>query len=255
MMRFFQGTGPYFLGIAVLVICGMGYIIHQNQNEIRLLSEKPPVVQVAPVPVVPVVSAPAHDDQIKALENEVGISFSVIAKRIIASEGTRRVPYLDSGGNVTIGDGRNLTSNGISIVELETIQGAVDYRDVLKRGEASGGRIRIKTLSHAQAIFKKPLTDSDITLLLVDDLRNVEKEARSVFPEVWGQINEVRKLAIIDVLYNLGLPKFKKFHKFIGAVKSQNWREAALELLLSEAARENILRYHTNALQIQEGTR
>ena len=53
----------------------------------------------------------------------------------------------------------------------------------------------------------------------------------------------MRREVIVDVLFNLGLTRFRTFEKFIGAVKRQDWKSAGDELLKSAAARENPGRY------------
>ena len=88
-------------------------------------------------------------------------------------------------------------------------------------------------------------------LLLTDDLNMVRKQAESVFGSQWLQIDAIRREAIIDVVYNLGLPHFKEFKKFIAAVTAKKWHDAAAELLLSKAARQNITRYHRAAAVIE----
>ena len=62
-----------------------------------------------------------HDAIIKQIEDDAGMFLSRVAQLIIKEEGVRSRPYLDSGGQVTIGIGRNLTGNGVSVAELQAI--------------------------------------------------------------------------------------------------------------------------------------
>ena len=93
----------------------------------------------------------------------------------------------------------------------------------------------------------------DIMLLLADDLKVATHDAVSVFGDTWQKIDKVRQEAIVDILYNLGLPHFKQFKHFIQSVKDGNWNKAAADLLMSEAARKHITRYHRSASVIQTG--
>ena len=130
---------------------------------------------------------------------------SRIAELIIRDEGKRKRPYADTGGAPSIGVGRNLRDNGISVAELQAIVNDIDYDVVLKETHVQNGRVRIGSLDLANRIFPNPLTEHDIGLLLTDDLNNVRREAVSVFGQsVWGLIDGVRKESIIDILFNLG---------------------------------------------------
>ena len=213
------------------------------------------IADAAPPPVeVPAVSSvKTHDTRIKQIEDDAGMFLSRVAQLIIKEEGVRSRPYLDSGGQVTIGIGRNLTGNGVSVAELQAIVEKVDYGHILSHASVRNGRVYIHSLEAAERVFPQPLTKYDITMLLTDDLNNVRKEAEQVFGEAWAGIDLVRREVVVNVLYNLGLTRFRQFKKFIAAVKAGKWHEAATELLLSEAARENITRYHRDATVLQTG--
>lgn len=179
-------------------------------------------------------------------------AFSRISGIIISEEGVSFEPY-EKKGIVHIGVGRSLQTNGISISELFAIVSEPDLRYVMERATISRGRIKIDSLEVAHRVFPHPLTEHDLELLLTDDLKNVKSEAVRVFGDHWHQIDTVRQEAIIDILFNLGLPHFLGFVNFIDAVKIQDWKTAASELLLSEAARQNYSRYNHVALVIDTG--
>ena len=139
---------------------------------------------------------------------------------------------------------------------MRAIAGEVDTDLLLREAHVQNGRVRIHSISLANRVFVKPLTRADVELLLTDDLKNTRHDAVSVFGEkLWGEISEARQMAIIDVLFNLGLKRFRTFHKFIGAVKAKDWKTASMELLLSDAARQNILRYHRASVVIDTNDR
>ena len=261
------------LTVVIVLMLGFGYLVFQNQRlqsqnqqELDVLRELLAIpatrtkqaeqpTQESPDASQPVVSAPTpHAEAIGKIESDAGMPLSRIAKLIIRDEGKRNRPYPDTGGVPTIGVGRNLRGNGLSVTELHAIVNAIDYRFLMTHTHIQNGRVRIPTLDLANQIFTKPLTADDIQLLLTDDLNNVRKEAVAVFGQaIWDNIPEPRKEAILDVVFNLGLPHFKAFVNFIGAVKAGDWQKASTELLLSDAARKNVLRYHRNATVIQTG--
>lgn len=194
-----------------------------------------------------------HAAMISRIEAEVGVPLSRIAMLIIQDEGKRTRPYLDGGGNVTIGVGRSLKTNGVSAAELHMLVDAIDYRLVLSETSVRNGRVYISTLKLAEQIFSKPLSQADIQLLLVHDLGIVVKQVKGFFPKVWPELDPVRKEVLVDIVFNLGLPHFKTFENFIGAVRVQDWTVAASELLRSKAARQNKDRYRNNAVVLLTG--
>ena len=244
----------YLLALFGLAILALGLLLYQTEQKIRALeafesrlesstSSEPDVKSDTLLP-----SINPHAESIEKIEADAGMKLSRIARLIIRDEGKRNRPYLDPSGAPTIGVGRNLRGNGISVAELQAIVEEIDYDVLLKETHVQGGRVRIGSIDLSNRIFTKPLTEHDIALLLTDDLNNVRKEAVSVFGEaVWSSIEEVRKEAILDVVFNLGLPHFREFVNFIEAVRANDWDVAAAELLLSDAARKNIIRYHRNA--------
>lgn len=243
---------PYLIFLGLFLIATWTYnLVWEGRFEKRLKwieSKSIPTID-APVPVEP----NPHIEHINVLENEAGMPLSRIAQIIIQEESVSSVPYSDSNG-AAIGVGRNLTTNGVSVAELHAIVGDIDYEYVLSNTSVRNGRIYVKSVDIANQIFRKPLSEEDIELLLADDLKNVTMEAISVFgSDLWNQIGEPRREAIIDILFNLGLPHFKQFVNFIDAVKQQDWKQAASELLLSEAARQNYSRYNHVALVIDTG--
>lgn len=194
-----------------------------------------------------------HKEKVDYLQQQAGTHLSRIARLIIAEEGIGTKAYQDKRGYVAIGIGRSLQTNGISTQELFAIVSEPDVRFIMEHTKITKGRILIDSLDIANRIFSNPLTEHDLELLLMDDLKNTKSEAVRVFGDAWYQIDPVRQEAVIDILFNLGLPHFKGFVNFIDAVKQQDWKTAASELLLSEAARQNYTRYNHVALVIDTG--
>ena len=159
--------------------CGTSQHTHCNRKR-RILAQ----LETAPTPVVndtppeqaiePIETAERvnpHADDIKRIEGDAGVFLSRVAKLILHDEGNRSRPYLDSGGTVTIGVGRSLQTNGISVAELHAIVDEIDYGVLLANTHVQNGRVRIGSLALANRIFVKPLTQHDIQLLLTDDLK------------------------------------------------------------------------------------
>jgi len=245
---------PYSLQIlwVITIIAVLVYVVTWDvriENKIKSIETQPAPAIDAPIPTEP----NPHIKHINMLENRSGMPLSRIAKLIIAEEGVQPEPYLDSEGIVTIGIGRSLQTNGVTTAELRAIVPNLDYDLLIESATIQQGRIKISSIESAKQIFTKPLTEHDMHLLLADDLKSVLTDAVRVFGSDWHKIDTVRQEAILDIIYNLGLPHFKGFVKFIDAVKKQDWKKAASELLLSEAARKNYSRYNHVSLVIDTG--
>ena len=245
-----------FLIILLIVASFQAWLIIEFKREKTAIeqlleTETKPPAETPTVETEHRVRTTRHTPLIKKTEQDAGVNLSVLADLIVREEGKRKNPYPDNNGTPTIGIGRNLRDNGISITEIEAILKDIDKGLLLRKTHVQNGRVYIQTLDLANKIFTEPLTTDDIHLLLVNDLHNTVRETQSVFRKEWGEISEARKLAIIDVVFNLGLPHFKSFNKFIADVRQGDWNTAASELLLSEAARKNILRYHRISLVIR----
>ena len=247
-MRGLNPIGFLLLAVLIVVSVGFGVLFFELRSENQQLHElivsrelEIPPTENNPDREVDVAEAVAVDKQYTST------LLSRVATLIISDEGVRRRPYSDTNGTPTIGVGRNLSGNGVSVEELKAIAGELDYDLLLSETHIENGRVRIRTLDLANRVFVKPLTESDIHLLLLDDLAVSQNDALTVFgAELWGKIAENRQIALLDTIFALGLPRFKQFKNLIGAVKVGDWNTAATELLKSEAADEAPARYFRN---------
>lgn len=246
--KVFSYSFQVFFALSILAL--LVYIFTDDiRTENKTIDTQPTPKIDAPIPPKP----NPHIEHINTLENQVGMPLSRIAKLIIAEEGVRPQPYLDAEGVVTIGIGRSLQTNGISTSELIAIVPDVNYKELIENASIHQKRVKISSIDAAMRIFTKTLTEHDMHLLLAGDLTTVKADAVKVFGDKWDQIDTIRQEAILDIIYNLGLPHFKQFQKFIAAVKVADWRTAASELLLSQAARQNYSRYNHISLVIDTG--
>ena len=231
--------------LALLLCAALTYMfLWENRIERKIDRIERQFDPVIDSPLPETQSPHPHSKSINEIESGAGMPLSRIAQLIIAEEGVRDQPYKDTRGIVTIGVGRSLQTNGITVSELFAIVDKPDLRYIIENTQVRNGRILIDSIDVANQIFSQPLDEHDLDLLLIDDLKNVMMEAIQVFgDECWHQIDVVRQEAILDILFNLGLPTFKKFVNFIDAVKVQDWNKASTELLLSQAAQQNYNRY------------
>lgn len=99
-------------------------------------------------------------------------------------EGFRAKPYEDSVGKTTIGWGRNLSDDGISVEEA--------------------------------------------SLLLENDILAHTLDAQKL--PVFVKLDPVRQDVLIDMVFNMGLPRVLGFRKMLAALEVADWNEAAAEM-------------------------
>lgn len=133
---------------------------------------------------------------------------ALATKLIKKHEGLRLTPYRCSSQKISIGWGRNLQDNGITLDEAET--------------------------------------------MLQHDVGTAIKEAESL--PFFASLNQVRQAVIVDMIFNLGLPRFGMFKKMIAAIEKEHWTVAADEMLNSRWARQVGKRANTLSEMMRLGT-
>ena len=79
------------------------------------------------------------------------------------------------------------------------------------------------------------LSDDEIDYLLANDLQRVEAELSQAF-EWYDSLNDARKDAMMDICFNLGLPRLMLFKKSLAAMSNRHYEIAAVEFLDSRWA-------------------
>ena len=132
--------------------------------------------------------------------------------KLVVAEGLRLQVYKDTLGIDTIGIGRNLEDRGISKEEL-------DWMD-------------IPSIDH---VYEWGITEADAVYLATNDVQIVEEELVRAHPCVDG-LDSVRQLILIDMAFNMGVPRLCKFKKMWAAVEAEDFPTAAKEMLDSRWA-------------------
>jgi len=131
--------------------------------------------------------------------------------QLVLHEGLELLPYEDSLGINTIGIGRNLEHRGLSEAELGHI--GKDLSDIFEWG-----------ITKEQAYY-----------LAKNDIEIVEKEVCESHPCV-VELDEIRQRVIIDMAFNMGVPRLNKFKKMWKAIEEENFEEAKIQMLDSRWA-------------------
>lgn len=77
------------------------------------------------------------------------------------------------------------------------------------------------------------ITREDAERLLDRDIQIAKKDAMVIFPE-FPEFSQNRQEVLIELLFNLGRPRFLGFKQMIHAINIDDWNEAAAELLDSK---------------------
>lgn len=75
-----------------------------------------------------------------------------------------------------------------------------------------------------------PISDEQIEKWYNEDVVSATKIAQKLSGDVWGDLSEIRKRAIIDLAYNLGEQRLSKFVNFWAAFKKKDFQTAGQEL-------------------------
>jgi len=118
------------------------------------------------------------------------------------------------------------------MIEIKDPKLLEDILDKIKRHEGwrskpyrcSADKLTIGWGTNIEQISKK-----EGQLLLVSRLNDIFKHAIPQLPE-YNDLNPIRKLVYLDMLYNLGFKGFKGFKRMRKAVQEGNWHGAANEL-------------------------
>jgi lysozyme len=135
-------------------------------------------------------------------------------KKLIDGEGLVLTVYQDTLGIDTIGIGRNLKDRGISKAELEHMD-----------------------IPNMDAIYEHGITKEDAVYLATNDVQIVEEELCRAHPCV-DSLDSVRQLVVMDMAFNMGVPRLKKFKNMWAAIHEKDFPTAAKEMLDSRWANQ-----------------
>ena len=137
-----------------------------------------------------------------------------LLEELVKHEGLRLQVYQDTLGIDTIGIGRNLKDRGISKEELDELD--------------------IPTIDH---VSEYGITEADAMLLAENDVQIVEEELLRAHPCV-EDLDAVRQLVLVDMAFNMGVPRLCKFKKMWNAIHEKKFDAASKEMLDSRWANQ-----------------
>ena len=99
--------------------------------------------------------------------------------------------------------------------------------------------------------------DNGITIkqayaLLADDIDTAKKELDRYLPGLMGH-DDARQNVLIEMVFNMGMPRLSGFKKMLAALDSRDYAQAAKEMEDSKWAKQVGARAQTLAKQMREG--
>ena len=73
------------------------------------------------------------------------------------------------------------------------------------------------------------LSAEEVDYLLENDITTAERTARVLFP-TFDKLTDARKAVLINLAFNLGMPRLAQFKKLRAAVQEGDWEQAAVEM-------------------------
>ena len=136
-----------------------------------------------------------------------------LVKMIAIHEGIVLNVYQDHLGIDTVGIGRNLQDRGITDGELSYINKTMDD------------------------IYDSGLTEEEAYYLCMNDIAIVEKELLAN-KSIVNQLTDVRQMILVDMAFNMGVPRLMQFKNMWMAIEKVNYPLACLEMLDSKWANQ-----------------
>ena len=85
-------------------------------------------------------------------------------------------------------------------------------------------------------LHSKGLSNSEVSFLFQNDFDEVFEDLVRIFGPAFHSFSQERKIALIDMRFNLGAGGFRSFKRMISAIWAGNWPKAAKEALDSKWA-------------------
>lgn len=116
------------------------------------------------------------------------------------------------------------------------IEDALSIKDLIKQNEGSAIKNNRhvlykcpagkKTCGYGRNAEDNGFSDDEVDLMLENDIESAKAELFKIFrndePFSYNQTK-----ALVDMMFNLGATRFRKFKKMIAAIKKGDWSEAA----------------------------
>ena len=108
------------------------------------------------------------------------------------------------------------------------------------------------TIGYGHNLEDNGLSQSVCEYILIEDIEEAKRNLYAIFTrDFFDTLSNNQKIALVDMMFNLGLSKFLTFKKFILAVKNKDFIKASAEIINSKAYQQNKHRYKKLSEQIK----
>lgn len=104
----------------------------------------------------------------------------------------------------------------------------------LKPYRCTAGKI---TIGVGRNLEDVGISEAEAEFLLGNDIQNAEYDVEHIISN-YDSLNDARQEVLVNMLFNLGASRFRKFKKFIAAVEAENWQDAKIQMLDSRWAKQ-----------------
>ena len=108
------------------------------------------------------------------------------------------------------------------------------------------------TIGVGRNIEERGLSDDEIDYILSNDVNIATDELVESF-DWYADLDPIRQRVVIDMVFNLGMPRFKQFKNMIAAIESGDWMEASNQMMDSRWAEQVGLRASRLAEMMETG--
>ena len=108
------------------------------------------------------------------------------------------------------------------------------------------------TIGVGRNIEERGLSDDEIDYILNNDV-NIATDELVVTFDWYADLDPIRQRVVIDMVFNLGMPRFKQFKNMIAAIEAGDWMEASNQMMDSRWAEQVGLRASRLAEMMETG--
>ena len=139
-------------------------------------------------------------------------------------------------------------------MDLELLRAHVKWAEAASGPELFPYRDTVEklTIGYGRNLDDRGISPAEAEFLLDNDIADAIADAKTL--PYWGSLGPVRQLAIVDMVFNLGLTKFKKFVRLNNALSIQDYSLAAHEMKDSKWYRQTERRAKVLVRAMSTGT-
>jgi len=108
------------------------------------------------------------------------------------------------------------------------------------------------TIGVGRNIEERGLSDDEIDYILSNDVNIATDELVDTF-DWYSDLDPIRQRVVVDMVFNLGMPRFKQFKNMIAAIEAGDWMEASNQMMDSRWAQQVGLRASRLAEMMETG--